>query len=146
MSKVNDFIDYSNKALENYDFSASYDVDFVYDANDIKIQNLLDIGSMKALWGKGVDEAFIVIKGVKVTKSNLKLMSKDKNPTLKIEGRGYSIIKFGSSEEEYESLLSEGYVEVDILGTASINEWMGNITPQILVKEMEVVSRQEYYF
>ena len=118
----------------------------MYQANDIKVQDLLDIGSMKALWGKGVDEAFIVIKGVKVTKDNLTLMSRDKNPTLKINRRGFSIIKFGSSEEEYESILSEGYVEVDILGTASINEWMGNITPQILVKEMEVVSKQEYYF
>ena len=146
MAKVNDFIDYSNKALANYDFSASYDVDFIYEVNDIKVQDLLDIGSMKSLWGKGVDEAFLVIKGLKVTKDNLTLMSKDKNPTLKIQGRGFSIIKFGSSEEEYNSLLSEGYVEVDILGTASINEWNGNITPQIMVKEMEIVSKQEYYF
>ena len=102
---------------------------------------------MKPLWGKGLDEAFVVIKGVKVTKTNATLMSRDKNPTLKITlPNGTSLIKFGSSEEEYNSLLTDGYVEVDVLGTTTINEWMGNITPQILVKELEVVGQQAYYF
>lgn len=144
---VNDFIDYSNKELANYDFTACYDVDFVYMANDFKPNDILDIGSMKSLWGKGVDEAHVVIKGIKVTKDKLALMSRDKNPTLKITmPNGTSVIKFGSSEEEYQSLMSEGFVEVDVVGTAAINEWMGNISPQILVKQLEVVKSQEYYF
>lgn len=144
---VDEFIEYSNKALEHFDFTASYDVDFVYMANDFKAQDILDIGSMKSLWGKGVDESFIVIRGIKITKSNIALMSRDKNPTFKITlPNGTSIIKFGSSVEEYESLLSEGYTEIDVIGTAAINEWNGNITPQILVKEFEVVGKQEYYF
>ena len=144
---ADDFIAYANKELANYDFTACYDVDFIYHANDFKPQDILDIASMKPLWGKGLDEAFVVIKGVKVTKTNVTLMSKDKNPTLKITlPNGTSLIKFGSSEEEYNSLLTDGYVEVDVLGTTTINEWMGNITPQILVKELEVVGQQAYYF
>ena len=121
--------------------------DFIYNVNDFKPQDILDIASMKSLWGKGLEEAFVVIKGVKVTKTNITLMSRDKNPTLKITlPNGTSLIKFGSSEEEYNSLLTDGYVEVDVLGTTTINEWMGNITPQILVKELEVVGQQAYYF
>ena len=144
---ADDFIAYANKELANYDFTACYDVDFIYHANDFKPQDILDIASMKPLWGKGLDEAFVVIKGVKVTKTNATLMSRDKNPTLKITlPNGTSLIKFGSSEEEYNSLLTDGYVEVDVLGTTTINEWMGNITPQILVKELEVVGQQAYYF
>ena len=144
---VEGLIAYSNKALANYDFSACYDVDYVFMANDFSSQAIIDIASMKSLWGKGLDEAMIVIKGIKVTNQNLQLMSRGKNPTLKIVlPNGTSLIKFGSSEEEYESLLSEGFIEIDVVGTAAINEWQGMITPQVLVKEFEVVGRTEYYF
>lgn len=145
--RVCDFTSYANKELESYDFTACYDVDFVYMSNDFKPQDILDIGSMKALWGKGVDEAFIVIRGVKVSKSNITLMSADRNPTIKITlPNGVSVIKFGASREEYESFLTDGYVEIDIIGTCAINEWQGNISGQILVKEYEVQQKQEYYF
>ena len=144
---VKPLLDYSNKVLENYDFSACYDVDYEYQSNDFKAQDIIDIGSMKSLWGKGVDEAMVVIKGVKVTNSNITLMSANRNPTIKITlPNGTSIIKFGSSQEEFESLKSDGFVEIDVLGTCAINEWQGNISPQILVKEYEVVRKQEYYF
>ena len=47
-------------------------------------------------------------EGIKVASNNLTLMSKDKNPTLKITmPDGISLIKFKSSEEEYEKLYSE---------------------------------------
>lgn len=144
---VQPLLDYSNKALANYDFSACYDVDYIYMANDFNSQSIIDIASMKSLWGKGLEEAMIVIKGIKVTNQNLQLMSRGKNPTLKITlPNGTSLIKFGSSEEEYQSLLSEGYIEIDVVGTAAINEWQGMITPQVLVKEFEVVGKTEYYF
>ena len=144
---VKPLLDYSNRVLENYDFSACYDVDYEYQSNDFKAQDIIDIGSMKSLWGKGVDEAMVVIKGVKVTNSNITLMSANRNPTIKITlPNGTSIIKFGSSQEEFESLKSDGFVEIDVLGTCAINEWQGNISPQILVKEYEVVRKQEYYF
>lgn len=144
---VQSLIDYSNRELANIDFSACYDVDYEYLANDFKPQDVIDIASMKSLWGKGIDEAMIVVKGIRVASNNLQLMSRGKNPTLKITlPNGTSLIKFGSSEEEYNSLLSGGYVELDVVGTAAINEWQGRITPQILVKDYEIVSKVDYCF
>ena len=51
-------------------------------------------------------------------KDNIILMSKDKNPTLKITlPNKIALIKFGSSQEEYEKLYSsEGCVNVNIVG------------------------------
>lgn len=145
--KVNALVDYSNTVLANYDFSACYDVDYEYMSNDFKAQDIIDIGSMKSLWGKGVDEAMVVIKGIKVTSNNIKLMSANKNPTIKITlQNGTSLIKFGASQSEFESLKSSGYTEIDIIGTCAINEWQGMITPQILIKDYEVVGKQDYYF
>lgn len=145
--KMQELISYANTELSSIDFSSSYDVDYIYQFNDFKAQDIVDIGGMKSLWGKGVDEALVVIEGIKVTKNNLTLMSADKNPTLKIVlQNGTSLIKFGSSKEEYESLLTDGFIEVNVLGTCAINEWQGNVTPQLLIKEYEIVGKQEYYF
>lgn len=145
--KVNALVDYSNTVLANYDFSACYDVDYEYMSNDFKAQDIIDIGSMKSLWGKGVDEAMVVIKGIKITSNNIALMSANKNPTIKITlQNGTSLIKFGASQAEFESLKSSGYTEIDVIGTCAINEWQGMITPQILIKDYEVVGKQDYYF
>lgn len=145
--KVNALVDYSNTVLANYDFSACYDVDYEYMSNDFKAQDIIDIGSMKSLWGKGVDEAMVVIKGIKITSNNITLMSANKNPTIKITlQNGTSLIKFGASQAEFETLKSSGYTEIDVIGTCAINEWQGMITPQILIKDYEVVGKQDYYF
>ena len=145
--KVNALVDYSNTVLANYDFSACYDVDYEYMSNDFKAQDIIDIGSMKSLWGKGIDEAMVVIKGIKITSNNITLMSANKNPTIKITlQNGTSLIKFGASQSEFESLKSSGYTEIDVIGTCAINEWQGMITPQILIKDYEVVGKQDYYF
>ncbi|MEG0371229.1 MAG: DHH family phosphoesterase [Clostridium sp.] len=139
--------EFANDNLVNCDFSPCYDVDFVVEANNFKPQDIVDVGSMKCLWGKGVEESFIAIEGVKVRKNNITLMSADRNPTIKITlPNDTTLIKFGASQEEYESLISEGFVELDVVGTCAINEWQGRVTPQILVKEYEIQQKKEYYF
>jgi hypothetical protein len=75
-------------------------------------------------------------------------MSPDKKPTLKIVLPGnLSLIKFGSSQEEYDSLYSEmGCVIINIVGTCNLNFWQGNTSPQIIIKDYEIVSKSAYYF
>jgi single-stranded-DNA-specific exonuclease len=145
---IDEFMAYSNEMLSEYDFDASYKVDFILDANDIKLQDILDVANMKPLWGKGMDEAYVIVKGIRLTKDKVQLLSRDRNPTLKITlGGGLSLIKFGSNLAEFEKLCPEsGYVEIDVCGKCSINEWNGNISPQILVEKYEVVNVATYYF
>ena len=70
-----------------------------------------------------MDESFICIENLKVIKENLTLMSPDKKPTLKITlPNKVSLIKFGSSQEEYEKLLTDGYIELNIVGRCNANE------------------------
>lgn len=94
-----------------------------------------------------MEESLIAIENVKVTKENLTLMSADKNPTLKITLKnGLSLIKFKSSKEEFEELRSDGYIKINVIGTAAQNNWMGNISPQLFIKEYEIVELMPYYF
>jgi hypothetical protein len=105
------------------------------------------MSDLEKLWGKDIDESLIAIKDLKITQDMVTLMSPDKHPTLKIKiPNGIEIIKFGSSQEEYEKFLAEGYVKVDIVGKCGCNEWNGIITPQILIEDYEITTSCKYFF
>ena len=78
------FVQYSNKALECFDFSPCYTVDFIFDGGNFKGGDIVELAELKGLWGQGLEEPFIAVENVKVTSANITLMSADKNPTLKI--------------------------------------------------------------
>ncbi|MDY0199267.1 MAG: DHH family phosphoesterase [Tenuifilaceae bacterium] len=141
------FIEFTNKALENDSGDVSYFVDYIYQGKDINPQHILDIAQLDYLWGQDIPEALIAIEGLKITGNMLTLMSPDKKPTLKITLPNLSIIKFKSSQEEYDKLYSDtGYVEINLVGTSNANEWNGNVTPQIFVKDYEIITQDKYYF
>ena len=141
------FILYCNETLKDFEFTPCYNVDFIFSSDNFNAKDILDIASMKSLWGQGVDEPYIALTNIKVTKSNLTLMSPDNKPTLKIKlANGVEIIKFKSSKEEYESLLSEGYINIDVVGRCDSNTWGGRTTPQIFVEDYEIINIVKYYF
>ena len=144
----NDFIKYSNQELADFDFTPCYKVDFIFNGGDFRGKDIVEIAELKSLWGQGVDEPFIAIERINVYAGNVSLMSPDKNPTLKITlPNGTSLIKFKSSEEEYEKLRSEvGCVTINIVGKCERNIWNGMITPQIIIEDYEIVGEQKYYF
>ena len=144
---IDSFIQKTDELLKDMSDEPLYYVDYIYEGNRINDQNILDIASLEDLWGKDMDEAYVAIKDLKVDKNMLTLMSPDKRPTLKITlPNKVALIKFGSSQEEYESLLSEGYVKLDIVGRCKRNEWNGWITPQILIEEYQITGQSKYIF
>ena len=146
--KFEEFIDYSDYALREFDFTPCYKVDFIFKNDEFKETDILKVAELKSVWGQGVGESLIALEGVKVTAGNITLMAKDKNPTLKITlSNGTSLIKFRSSNEEYERLYSElGCVTINIVGKCERNIWNGTISPQIIIEDYEIVERTAYYF
>lgn len=142
------FITSTNSALDGFDFTPIYNVDFIYKSDELTPDEVIDIAGMKSLWGQGVEEAEIAVEGIKVHKDNIRILSPDKNPTLKIMlPNGINFMKFRSSEEEYDKLYSElGYVTINIVGECERNIWNNKISPQVMIKDYEIVDRANYYF
>lgn len=142
------FISWSDKQLKDIEFSPSYKVDFIYSMSDINSKDILDLGDAKYLWGQNIDEPLIAVENVAVTNDMIGLMSRDKNPTLKIQlPNGVTCIKFKSSEEELDNLSSElGCVSINLIGKPEVNRYFGSVTPQIIITDYEIISRQKYYF
>ena len=142
------FIDYSNRELAEFDFTPCYKVDFIFSGSDFRGKDIVEIAELKSLWGQGVDEPLVAIEHINVSAGNIILMSPDKSPTLKITlPNGTSLIKFKSSQEEYEKLRSEtGCITINVVGKCERNVWNGSVTPQIIIEDYEIVGEQKYYF
>ena len=124
-----------------------YYVDYIFKGVDVSGEKILDIAFLSDLWGQGIDESLICIEDLKITKSNLTLMSPDKKPTIKITlPNKLALIKFGSSQEEYDSLLTDGYIKMNIIGKCNANEWNGNVNPQLLIEDWEIIGESKYDF
>ena len=150
MFEVTSFIKYCNNQLSSYSSEPSYLVDFIYNTDNMQSlkKDILTISDLKDIWSKGIEEPLIVIENIKVNLVNCKLMGKTTNPTLKIElSNGVSLIKFGSSKEEYELLCpKDGCSYITIVGTCNINEWQGNRYPQVMIKDFTIVNTIEFDF
>ena len=139
------FIEYANEKLKDVDFSPKYTPDVIYFANMVHGSEILKLADLGHIWGQGVEEPIVVITDVKVDKNNLNLFGS----TLKIalpSDEGISLVKFRSSNEEYESLYSElGCVTINVVGKCSRNSGWDD-KPQIIIDDYEIVGRTAYYF
>lgn len=140
-----DFIKYANEKLKDVDFTPKYTPDVIYFANMVHGSEILKLADLGHIWGQGVEEPTVVITDVKVDKSNLNLFGS----TLKIalpSDEGISLVKFRSSNEEYESLYSDlGCVTINVVGKCSRNSGWDD-KPQIIIDDYEIVGRAAYYF
>lgn len=144
---IQSFLEKTDIALADMASEPLYYVDYIFKGVDVVPDAILSIANLEDIWGQDMDESYIAIEDLKVTKDNLTLMSPDKRPTLKITlPNKISLIKFGSSQEEYKNLLTEGYIALNIVGRCNANEWNGNITPQILIEDYEVIGQSKYNF
>ena len=139
------FIEYANEKLKDVDFSPKYTPDVIYFANMVHGSEILKLADLGHIWGQGVEEPIVVITDIKVDKNNLNLFGS----TLKIalpSDEGISLVKFRSSNEEYESLYSElGCVTINVVGKCSRNSGWDD-KPQIIIDDYEIVGRTAYYF
>ena len=144
---INKFIEATDYILKDIQSEPVYYVDYIFKGVDVEAEKILDIAWLSDLWGQNIEESLICIEDLKVTKDNLTLMSPDKKPTLKITlPNRLALIKFGSSQEEYESLLSSGYMKMNVIGKCNANEWNRNVTPQLLIEDYEITGESKFDF
>ena len=142
--ELNTFLEKTDKILSDISDEAIYNVDFVFENTNVDPNVILEIADFGDLWGKDIDEPYVAVKNLKVTKSMVSFM---KGTTIKITlPNKVSLIKFNSTEEEYNQLLSEGYVMIDVVGKCNKNEWAGETYAQIKVEDFSVNNVAKYDF
>lgn len=126
-----------NEIYKDIDQTPTYWVDYIWNAQDLFYDRVFALGGLN-IYGQNVQESLVCLENIPLSASNVTLMGLAKgHPTLKIKIGGVDIIKFHSSEEEYEEFISPG-ITITLVAKAALNEWNGNVTPQLLVEDFEL--------
>lgn len=141
------FISSCDEALASMSDDTIHYVDYIYKNNNVNEQQLLDITNLSNLYGKDINESYVAIEKLRVTADMVQVYVK-KNNTLKITlPNKVGIIFFDAPDELCETLQNtKGYIEMNIVGEANRNEYMGWVNAQILVTDYEITGESRYNF
>ena len=138
-SKLEDFIQKTNAIYNKAAQEPVYWVDFEWFNKDIDSQKILLIAKQKDIWGQGLPEPYIAIRDIPL--ESVQLLSPDKHPTLKIHlPNGVDIMKFKSSQEEYEQFTKPNMCLTAVCRCAK-NEWNGRVTAQLIVEDFYITEK-----
>lgn len=141
-SYLADFHKYANEKLRDYDFSEGYyEVNFQRMGMSLDLIDVInDISKYPKIWGQGCKTPLIYITDINLTKGDWNVVG-SKNNTIRFSKNGVNYIKFFATDL-IEEMSKYDEVKLNIIGEMSINEWNGVYTPQIIVKEVEVLDNQ----
>ena len=133
------FHEYANDALANINFNEGvYDVNFTRTMYDTDLASLIfDLGWHPEVWGQGNPEPLIYISDLYIDKSDIQIMGA-KQDTIKIEKNGVAFMKFRALDM-IDELNRCNEIKLNVVGKANLNNWMGNITPQIFIENYEII-------
>ena len=133
---IDAFIEITDKELESVEFSKMYLVDFTFQANEIDLNTLLELGSYPYLWGQYIDEPYIAIENITLKEDQIHLIG-ERQKTIKFDlSQGVEAITFTGSEEKYEELQELAKTnKFTFIGKCKINDWGGQFKPQILLED-----------
>lgn len=139
-NKLDEFIEKSNEELKNVDFDETvFDVSFLRKAADEDISKIIfSIAQYDFVWGQQNKVPLIGITNLYCNGADFKIMGKNSD-TIKITVGDVSYIKFFAKDLiQRIKQFGDKDLDVSIVGEANVNEWMGNISPQIVIKDIEV--------
>lgn len=137
-SKLNGFLAWADKELENVDFNENvYEVDLIAKGDNPYLADIIiQLAELDAVWGQGIEEPLIVIEDIALNRNSVQAIGANKD-TIKFTVGGVTFIKFKDAKF-LEKLTENLTMKITILGKANLNEFMGNISPQIFIENYEI--------
>lgn len=143
--KVDEARQWFNEQLANVNMEKIYHVDFIFDMDDIDVGFIHTIDQNQDLWGHGLDEPLIVVKNIVVKRSDIRIQGKESN-SVAFMINDIKYVQFKMAEDN--KLLTwasewdgddDDEITINIVGEVSLNEYKGIYTPQVMIKENEIV-------
>lgn len=129
---ISKFYEYISQ--QNFDNTLNYTVDAVFDKKSLTAEVIQSIFALSDVWGTNIEEPLFLLKLKCPIDGGFTVLGNEKN-TIKLTFHNIEIIKFRSSENEYNEIKTLGkMVEFTIVGKFSVNEYNGKKTPQVIVE------------
>lgn len=125
---------YEYLSQQNFDNTLNYTVDAVFDEKSLTAEVIQSIFALSDVWGTNIEEPLFLLKMKCPIDGGFTVLGNEKN-TIKLTFHNIEIIKFRSSENEYNEIKNLGkMVEFTIVGKFSVNEYNGKKIPQVIVE------------
>lgn len=126
---------YEYLSQQNFDNTLNYTVDAVFDEKSLTAEVIQSIFALSDVWGTNIEEPLFLLKlKCPIDGGGFTVLGNEKN-TIKLTFHNIEIIKFRSSENEYNEIKNLGkMVEFTIVGKFSVNEYNGKKIPQVIVE------------
>jgi len=133
------FHEYANEALKNINFNEGvYDVNFIRESYAPDLEDLIeDLSSNTSVWGQNNSEPLIFVPNIYLDAHDYKVIGTNKD-TVRFEKNGIIFIKFHAIDL-IKKLDECNEIKISVVGKPNLNEWQGNIIPQLFIEDYEVV-------
>lgn len=137
-----------NKLLKDVIYDSVYKVDYILDLEDVSMNLILDFASLDKYVGTGIDEPLIAIEDIYLTSGDIEVVGKNFD-TIIFNINGIKYVNFKCNENNplfyfinntWEDNEERG-VTINLVGKPSINDYEGILTPQIIIKDIEIVKQ-----
>jgi single-stranded-DNA-specific exonuclease len=138
-------IEKTNELLQDFSFEKVYNIDFIFNPEDVTIDIVKEFDDLKNIWGQGLSEPLILIRNIKINTENIQLMGADKNTwKFTLNEDGIIIIKFKCDEnDEILKIKNDNWDGIDIMINAvvklGINNFGGILSPQCIILDYNIV-------
>ena len=143
---IENFVNATDLSLADMSDEPVYYIDHIFHGNDVDCNQILEIANHPELWGSRMDEPYMMIEDLVVTNDMVNVYEKKTN-TLKITlPNGLALIKFNITDDERDMFKGDGCIRLNIVGQCRKNEWMGNVSAQMEIKDYDIITQSKYYF
>lgn len=143
---IENFVKATDLSLADMSDEPVYYIDHIFHGNDVDCNQILEIANHPELWGSRMDEPYMMIEDLVVTNDMVNVYEKKTN-TLKITlPNGLALIKFNITDDERDMFKGDGCIRLNIVGQCRKNEWMGNVSAQMEIKDYDIITQSKYYF
>ena len=84
-------------------------------------------------------EPVVCVEEILCSPRSIRIMGSNQD-TLKIEYNGISYLKFRAKDliEKINKYSADTQLSITVVGKPNLNEWMGRITPQMIIEDCEI--------
>ena len=133
-----------NKLLKDVVYDSTYIVDYILNSDDVSLSFVINMSMMEDLLAQGIDEPIIAVENIHLHKNDFEIFGKNSDTiSFVINDVKFIMFKCKTGNKLYD-WLQDAWEEDDeitftIVGTPGINEYNGVKTPQITIKDVEVL-------
>ena len=134
-----------NDILKDIEYDSTYRVDFILDIDHVSVPLIIKLSEFEDIICQGIDEPMLAIENISLTRDCFEIFGKNED-TISFIFNDIKYIQFKCKEgsQLYDFLQnawsSDDCVIFNLVGKPTINEYNGVRTPQVIIKDVNVIS------